>query len=829
VRVNNILETVLPLKEIGFALHWLHPKTKKPIGEGWGSAPVATIDQLRKSYRPGNNVGVRLGEYSEIDGLYWHAIDMDIRRPEYEEEAHAALAAFYPEWRRLGRSISGSRGASRHLFYFSDKPFRFKPLAKSEGTFEEWDAELGRTVTHNFWEIERFGTGKQVALAPSIHPKSGLEYEWENPIDFDLIEMGCSPCFIPSEIVESWRGPDKAARAEPTEDNYLLAMLREDSVPKEIDELRAYLDDLPKEYLEHYPEWISTGMAIHHQFKGSEEGFKFWCDYSKQSTKYDESYLRYQWDKSFEAHPDGVTFRSLIGVANIVRAGRDLDEIEEDIIGMEPTKAELAELAASEKVATPEPEKPAAPDMPDIPWRMKLDRGPVPEGSKDEKGAIKQTLPNYRLIVANDPRTRGVAAMNKFTSEVVQKGKPGKRKQVGVVLPTIQLTEHFWQIDDPVNGDMWTTSQDMSVRSFIETATLQGGWATKVTDRDLRAAIHLAAEDNPFHPIKDYIEGLHYKGGKLLETMFIRHLGADDNAYTRQTATLMMVAAIARIYKPGQKFDYAVILEGLQGKRKSTYIEVLAAGWFKELQGDFHNGKEMVEGMQGGWLIEMPELSQFGRSDVESIKAFISRKTDTVRLAYERRAANFDRQCIFIGSTNNYNYLRDDSGGRRFWPMPCNVPFIDTDAVASELDQLWAEAYQVYLKMRSETPAHCDLVLTLDAEANAIALGMQESRRVQNEGDIFAAKIAEWLETPFELGDDDLMQGKMVLRDRVCGVEAWCEALGNREQDYAERSNHHRVTKAMEKLKGWKRCDSGPLKHKSYGKQRLWERIPVTE
>jgi hypothetical protein len=162
------------------SLHWLHARTKRPVGERWQDAPFRSYGDLMASYQPGYNVGVRLGAPSKVTGGYLHAIDMDIRVAEYAETAWIALAGLLPiDPRTLPCVASGSGGASRHLYFITDQPFRSKRLWTSEGKHRTADGSW-----HYDAEIELFGTGKQVVLPPSIHP-TGKPYRWER--EFDLI------------------------------------------------------------------------------------------------------------------------------------------------------------------------------------------------------------------------------------------------------------------------------------------------------------------------------------------------------------------------------------------------------------------------------------------------------------------------------------------------------------------------------------------------------------------------------------------------------------------------------------------------------------------
>ena len=393
---------------------------------------------------------------------------------------------------------------------------------------------------------------------------------------------------------------------------------------------------------------------------------------------------------------------------------------------------------------------------------------------------------------------------------------------------TKQLDGPVWVLHDPVNGDLWTEEKDHAVRDLIETPTRQGGYGIRISDRDLKAAVDIVARENSFHPVREYLERQVWDGKPRIETLFVRYLGAKDTPYSRSVARMMMVAGVARVMKPGHKFDFAVILEGLQGKRKSTFIRILAKNWFAELDGDFHDSKQMVEIMQGQWILEIPELQGFARSDVRAIKAFISRQSDKVRLAYARRAQIYHRQCILVGSTNDRKYLRDDTGGRRFWPVPCRVKEIDTDRLEAEIDQFWAEAVVAYRAMRERHGEHRDLPLFLtDEAAQTEATLIQEDRRVETAEDALAGRIEAWLDTPEHDGngfeDEDDPVGE--LRLETCLVQIWVECLGRDIAAYNQITAQH-LGRALDQIETWH--STGVRKRMGrYGLQRVFARKPV--
>jgi hypothetical protein len=252
--------------------------------------------------------------------------------------------------------------------------------------------------------------------------------------------------------------------------------------------------------------------------------------------------------------------------------------------------------------------------------------------------------------------------------------------------------------------------------------------------------------------------------------------------------------------------------------------------WFEELKGDFSDEKAMVERMMGAWILELPELSSIRKSEIEEIKAFIAAKHSTVRLSYDRRAEVFLRQCVFMGSTNEHEYLVDTTGNRRWWPVYCNTTHIDTDRLKSERDQLWAEAKHRYDEMRAEQPSgELPLYLT-DPESHRLAMDYQESRRQVTDMDITAGVIADWLDKLVSIadleGDDqcftDLDEHIKVQREETCLLQIWQRCLG--EQGRPKRSDSHMLGKAMRHIGGWEPSKKSERFGK-YGMQKIWRRV----
>jgi predicted P-loop ATPase len=806
------LAAIGPFREAGFALHWLHPREKRPIGNRWSEAPVLSLSALRATHARGNNLGVRLGEPSALEaGVYLHVFDIDIRIPDLKDEAWEAMAALLPEVdiESLPCVASGSGGESRHLYFVSDKPFGSRKLALSEGKHRSEDGKW-----HYDWEIELFGTGKQVAMPPSIHPITGKSYSWVREFDFDALDMGLGPHVGGSTIVRLGAAESGTYEFETRE-----------PLTFEPGQMERDLELVPVSDL-HYDDWIRLGQALHHQFGGSQEGLELWIKHTRRSIKFRgddqvRDMRRSKWRSFGKYRGQPVTMATVRQWASEARSaalvdqfdGDDFDEAAgddfDDLLG-EPAGASDSfdeMLAAGDD------------DKPKLSWISLLDL--------NDEGAIRPTLHNLEFIIRNDARLVGLARINQFTQEIVQREPPGlkpqRRKKAAKEIR--QLDGRMWNVRDKINGDLWSDDRDAAIRSILEAPKTQGGYGIKVSDRDLKSAVTLSADSHAFHPVREYLSGQKWDGVPRVEALFSKYFGAPDDAYTRSVSRMMMTGAVTRIFEPGHKFDFAVILEGVQGRGKSSFIAVLARHWFAELEGEFADTKAMIELMQGAWILEIPELSGFSRADVRSIKAFISRQRDRARLAYARRAGEFPRQCIFIGSTNDDTYLRDDTGGRRFWPVACQVSEIDIAELEREVDQLWAEACALYHAMRAKQPTgRLPLYLT-DSEAKRKAEQLQESRRVETADDGLAGRIGVWLDRPVNDGgfDDTDDKGEPTYRNETCAIEIWVEALGGDVRTY-DTGKAQMIGRAMKLLSEWPSSGSWRQFKAPYGRQRIYER-----
>jgi putative DNA primase/helicase len=446
-----------------------------------------------------------------------------------------------------------------------------------------------------------------------------------------------------------------------------------------------------------------------------------------------------------------------------------------------------------------------------------------------EEGGIRATLANVATIVQNDARLWGVIARNEFTGQIVA------RRSLNSKMPIVPPVK----VPDVTNGVLWDDIFDASVRAIMESPSGKGkaGYGLKVSDRDLREAIILTAQKRKFHPVREYMSRLKWDGVKRLDSLLVRYLGCPDTAYHRDVIRLVLTAAVTRTFEPGHKFDSAMILEGTQGLGKSTFIKILARyEWFSELRGDMGDVQKMVEQMAGFLILELPELAGLRKSEVDDTKAFLSSTEDTVRLAYDKRATTMRRQCVFIGSTNDSKYLKDQTGNRRFWPIKVATDRIDIQALDAEMDQVWAEAVTVYRDMRAAQPKGTLPLYLASREAQDEAFAIQESRRVENAEEGMGGTVSEWLDKAVPLSTllSDMEEkfndsaDVMVQRTVTCQKQIFLECLGGTELSYANPSAPQTLGRAMRYLTGWAQPESQRRLPMPYGKQRVYVRMDAT-
>lgn len=716
----STLNEVKSLQAMGFALLWLYPKSKRPIGEAWTEGPAQSWDVLAKTFNKTNNVGVRLGTPSRFkDGSYLCVLDCDVKssNPIHLKEMELALNSFCPANEFAPRVLSGRGGGSCHIYFRTKKPQQsFKALrsghkvkvympsvdASAADKKELSEQEINEGYRLRLaWEIDVFGEGKQVVIPPSTHPDTGKRYEWEYPLtSYDIIPLHEN--FSPKKTkLTSKSNPSKVV----LEDVNLFETPVTDEAFKLI---------FSGEGMEKFPSrsealFSSIGALVR---AGLSDG---------QICKILTDPENFMSEKAIEA-----------GKNNLDASSRwlknQIDKIRMDLLEKTQFEDQAIVDDLDEIIALSDDEAAAQQDEL-VSWQTQL------KGAKN--GLWKNTAHNIYLIMKNlsgeTNRAQSVFAYDEFNQANVYTFAPpwGDASDVGRELTDL----------DDIRIKTWL-SQEWGIEASIETVA---------------NTAYMLGKENPFHPVRRYLEGLKWDGKQRLCGMLEKYCGAvDDKAYLADVGKKFMTAAVARVMRPGVKFDYVVILEGGQGIGKSTFVQTLSAPWDSDSLGDI-TSKDVVDNMRGKWIIELGELASMNRAEANDLKAFVTRQHDVTRKAYGRRAQTYSRQCIFVGTTNDDEYLKDSTGGRRYWPV--RTTKFNIHALKKDKDQLWAEALHLYQQGEK--------LFLDDDEVRSYAEGEQKDRFIVDEIQNTVKRIVDSEDVPEEFTFDDVWNGMNRLEGRL--------------------------------------------------------------
>ena len=397
------------------------------------------------------------------------------------------------------------------------------------------------------------------------------------------------------------------------------------------------------------------------------------------------------------------------------------------------------------------------------------------DGNEKSRKLI-QSVKNFEIVLDNDCRFKSKIKFDEFSQQTNLMGNTP------------------WETSGN-NYRAWSSFDDSALFSI-----LQSDYGLN-NRNDYFDALKNVAMRNRFHPVRDMLNSLEYKGEGYIRSILPNYLGAADTEYNFQVMRLWMLEGVTRIYQPGCKADYTIILQGKQGLGKSTFLQLVALndGWFNDSLDSLDSDKA-AQSLMGSWIIELAELKSLARTagGVDSVKRFLTAVQDKLRLPYERRADIFSRQCIFAGTTNKNDFLQDETGNRRFLIIQTGVQEPKKNLFGPEamndIKAAWAEAVHIY---KTEKPK----------------LLLPESCRKQAE-----ELQAESMSDDGKIG---IIQEYLSDKHRTCAIEIWQKALG--EQGRPAKWQASEISNIILGLPEWERIPS-PTKFGEYGSQRGFQR-----
>ncbi len=724
MKYTEVFKEARRLYDMGWAIHWLHPKSKRPIESGWTTGPRKPWSYLKETYIDGLNVGVRLGEPSKLAGGYLAVVDVDVKSkdPKHRREAIVAAKELL-HGKDLPTVLSGRGGGSRHIYVLTREPFKTfnpaqsrdlikvhmpskKPSKKELAELTPKEISDGIRISHA-WEVSLYSNGRQVVLPPSVHPDTGELYLWKKHVhsngDLEVVEFA-----LPAE--------DEATAKEKKDvvaalDDFAVSEVELSWLPISDDVREAIIhgtgvSDRSGYLLKAASALVSAGLTQTEVLTVLTDPTTFLgaCAYEHAKTKSRKAAANWLYRYTVKRIMDERNPSNSFDAVD--------DQVEERQLTPEEMEAQAAEFAEIRS------------------WRQDLEVA-------SRGGAPKATIHNVVLILDNV-----------LSPEVFLRNLFATRDMYGMETPWGGVKGRSITDDDIIRIKYWLGQK----------------FGFEPKNQVIEDSIAVIALRNSYDPVKDKLDQLPPWDGKdRLSTWLVENFEAKGHPeYLGQVFRKWMVAMVMRAYNPGAKFDWMPIFEGAQGIGKSSFGRLLVGedyflDWLPNLA-----DKDSALALQGMWTVEMGELSQFRKNELEVIKGFITRTVDQVRPPFGKRWIESPRRCVFFGTTNKETYLRDDTGNRRFKPV--RVGSLDFAALDRDHDQLFAQAKHLWVE-KIET----EKTLEMTGKAKSFETEIHAEKMVEDDSNIMRELVQDFVSKP-DVTDDIFDFEKFRIHDLFSGI-----------------------------------------------------------